>query len=189
MAGKPRGAVLTHGNIIFGNMQTAAAMGLNRNDAYLSMLPLFHITGMNLAMSVMQVGGKNVVESKFDEKIAAEQIEKEKITLFGSFPPILSRLTSEIDKGNHDVSSLRIVMGIDGPDNIRPFEEKTNAKFWILYGQSETTGLVTFSPAMEKPGSAGTQGLVTKMKIVDGNGYDLPAGKNRRDCGSGSSGL
>ncbi len=175
--GKPRGATLTHGNISVGNIQLAAKTGFSRNDAYLNMLPLFHITGLNLAMSVMHVGGKNVIIAKFDEKAAIQLTEKEKITVMGSFPPILSRLTAETEKNACDISSLRIVLGIDGPDNIRPFESKTNAKFWILYGQTETTGLVTFSPAMEKPGSAGTQGFLTKMKIVDENDREVPVGE------------
>jgi len=175
--GKPRGATLTHGNISVGNIQLAAKTGLSRNDAYLNVLPLFHITGLNLAMSVMHVGGKNVIVEKFDEKAAIQLTEKEKITVMGSFPPILSRLTAEIDKNACDISSLRLVLGIDGPDNIRPFEAKTKAKFWILYGQTETTGLVTFSPAMEKPGSAGTQGFLTKMKIVDENDREVPVGE------------
>lgn len=31
-------------------------------------------------------------------------------------------------------------MGLDGPGNIRPFEEKTGAVFWVFYGQTETSG-------------------------------------------------
>lgn len=177
MEGKPRGGVLTQSNIIYSNAQTIAKMEITAKDAYLNMLPLFHITGLNLAFSVMHSGGKNVVVQKFDEKEVCTQTEKEQITLLGSFPPILSRLTQEIDAGNYDMSSLRIVLGIDGPDNIRPFEEKTRAKFWILYGQTETSGLVTFSPAMERPGAAGTQGLFTKMKIVDADEREVPCGE------------
>ena len=61
IAGKSRGAVLTHANITLGNLQTIATMGLSSSDTHLNMLPLFHITGLNLAMSVMHAGGKNVV--------------------------------------------------------------------------------------------------------------------------------
>lgn len=178
VGGKPRGACLTQGNIVIGNTQTAATMGLTRQDVCLNMLPLFHITGINLGMGVMHAGGKNVVIEKFDEKISLELTEKEKISVMGSFPPILSRLTVEMEKKHYDLSSLRIVLGIDGPDNIVLFEQKTKAKFWILYGQSETTGLVTFSPASEKLGSAGKQGLLMKMRLVDENDQDVPAGES-----------
>jgi acyl-CoA synthetase (AMP-forming)/AMP-acid ligase II len=165
--GKPRGATLSHNNIAVGNTQIAATFWMGPEDAYLNMLPLFHITGLNLALSTLHVGGKNVVVEKFDEKLTLRLTQTERITLLGSFPPILSRLVSEITVGDYDVSSLRHVLGLDGPDNIKPFEEKTDAKFWILYGQTETTGLATLSPAMEKPGTAGKQCLLARIRIVD----------------------
>lgn len=176
--GRPRGAVLSHGNIVFGNIQTAAVMELTRRDACLNMLPLFHITGLNLALSVMHMGGKNVVIEKFDEKIVLRETEKENITTWGSFPPILSRCLAEMDADHYDISSLRNVLGIDQPENIKLFEEKTNGKFWILYGQTETSGLVTFSPSSERFGSAGKQGLLTKMKIVDEYDREVPTGES-----------
>ncbi len=178
VAGKPRGAVLSHGNIVFANLQTAATMGLSREDVCLNHLPLFHITGMNLAFSVMHVGGKNVVIEKFDEKECLELTQTENVSIMGSFPPILSRLTAEAGNKTYDLSSLRIVLGIDGPDNIVPFEEKTRAKFWILYGQSETSGLVTFAPAMQRKGSAGTIGMLTKVRIVNEKDQEVAIGES-----------
>ena len=165
--GRPRGAVLSHGNIICGNMETAATMGLTSQDAYLNMLPIFHMTGLNLSLSVMHVGGKNVVIEKFDENRVLTETEREQVSVWGSFPPMLALITEAAAKGGRDLSSLRHVMGLDGPDNIRPFEEKTGAVFWILYGQTETSGLVSLSPAMERPGSAGRVGLLTKVRLVD----------------------
>ena len=171
--GKSRGAVLTHANITLANLQAMATMGITAQDAHLNMLPLFHITGLNLAMSVMHAGGKNVIMSRFDAAKALEWIEKEHISVIGSFPPILSSLQTELDGQARDISSLRMILGIDNPDTIRAFEAKTRSVFWILYGQTETTGLVTFSPALEKPGSAGKPGLLVKMRIV--NDQDAPA--------------
>ena len=170
--GKSRGAMLTHANITTANLQTIATMGITAQDAHLNMLPLFHITGLNLAFSVMHAGGKNVIMNRFDAQKALEWVEKEHVSVIGSFPPILSNLQAEMDRHAYDVSSLRMILGIDQPDTIRAFEAKTQSVFWILYGQTETSGLVTFSPALEKPGSAGKPGLFIKMRIV--NDQDLP---------------
>lgn len=175
--GRPRGAVLSHGNLVAANMQTAVTMGLTPEDAYVNMLPLFHITGLNLSFSVMHMGGKNVVIEKFDEHQVLAETERERASVWGSFPPMLSRLTEAADPDRQDLSSLRIVLGLDGPDNIRPFEEKTGGVFWILYGQTETTGLVSFSPAMERPGSAGRVGLLTKVRLVDEADQEVPPGE------------
>lgn len=175
--GRPRGAVLSHGNIIFSNMEMAATMGLSSRDAYLNMLPISRMTGINLSLSVMHVGGKNVIIEKFDENRVLAETEREQVSIWGSFPPMLTRLTKAAAKFGGDLSSLRHVMGLDGLDNIRAFEDKTGAVFWILYGQTETSGLVSLSPAMERPGSAGRIGLLTKVRLVDDAGKDVAPGE------------
>jgi acyl-CoA synthetase (AMP-forming)/AMP-acid ligase II len=177
IGGKPRGAVLTHANIVLGNLQTIATMGLSPSDTHLNMLPLFHITGMNLALSVMHVGGKNVVMDRFDPLKALEWIDKEGVSIIGSFPPILSNLQAEMDQRPYSLSTLRHVLGIDQPDTIKAFEARTQSVFWILYGQTETSGMVTFSPAMEKPGSAGKQGFLIRLQIVDENERPVDVGQ------------
>ena len=174
--GVPRGAVLSHTNLLSANLQVIVSMGLTANDAYLAMLPLFHITGMNLALAVLQQGGRNVIMEKFDEKEALRLSLSEHITLWGSFPPILSRMADEITKSNLKPLSLKYVVGLDGPEPIQSFEKLTTARFWILYGQSETSGFVTFSPATDRPGTAGKQGPLSIFQLVDEDDNPVPAG-------------
>ncbi|MBF0377135.1 MAG: AMP-binding protein [Desulfamplus sp.] len=178
VAGKPRGAALSHNNIIASNLQTCLTMNLRKSDSYLNMLPLFHITGMNLSLAVMQMGGKNVIMEKFNAQEALSMIEKEKVTLMASFPPILNNILDEFDKNTYDISSLKNTVGIDSPPNIAKFCEKTSSRFWILYGQSETSGFVTLSDASECIGSAGRQCCISNMAIVDENDMILPFGQS-----------
>jgi long-chain acyl-CoA synthetase len=165
--GSPRGAVLSHTNLLSANLQVIVSMGLTSDDVNLNMLPLFHITGINLALAVMQVGGKNVVMEKFNEQESLALTVRERVSIWGSFPPILQRLVAEIQAGDYDLSSLRHAVGLDGPDNIVPFEKVTGGRFWILYGQSETSGFVTFSPASDRFGTAGKQGVLSTYRLVD----------------------
>lgn len=174
--GKPRGAVLSHSNLISANLQVISSMGLTSADVNLNMLPLFHITGMNMALAVMQLGGKNVIMEKFDEEKTLQLTHQEQVTVWGSFPPILQRMTSKLESAAQQVDSLKYVVGIDGPDNIQPFEAITQAKFWILYGQSETSGFVTFSQASDKPGTAGKQGTLSNYILVDEDDNEVPDG-------------
>ncbi len=167
VAGKARGAVLSHGNLIAANMQAMATFPLGAQDSYLNMLPIFHITGLNLALTLLHAGGKNVVMERFDARKTLEWIDAESITIIGSFPPILSNLLSEMEGTVFRLTSLRHVLGLDSPETISRFEAQTAARFWTLYGQTETSGLVTFSPFREKPGSAGKQGLLIRMQLVD----------------------
>jgi acyl-CoA synthetase (AMP-forming)/AMP-acid ligase II len=175
--GQPRGAVLTHGNVIFCNVQTVSMMGLSLNDAYLNILPLFHVGGVAMAFSVMHVGGKNVVMPSFDPKEVLGMIEKERITIMGSFPPILTQLSGEISEGIYDLTSLKHVFGLDHPDNIADFERRTGSQFWLPYGQTETMGLTCLCPNYEKTGSAGRQGLLVDVKIVDEYDRDVEPGE------------
>ena len=175
--GYPRGAVLTHGNVVAANMQFIAAWSLTPSDAYLNMLPMFHITGLNLAMAAMHAGGKNVVVEKFVGDQAMELTQNEKITILGSFAPIMSRMLEALEKGDYDVSSLRHLTGLEAPDTIRPFQEKTGSTFWPLYGQTETAGTITLAPFDEKPGAAGKPALLSDICMVDENDNPVPAGQ------------
>jgi acyl-CoA synthetase (AMP-forming)/AMP-acid ligase II len=176
MGGTPRGAVLSHANFIFSNLQTIATLKLDDRDAYLNMLPLYHITGLNLALSVMHAGGKNAVIPKFDARQVLQWTEEAHISVLGSFPPILSNLMEALDERPWDMSSLKHVLGLDQPDTVAAFEQRTASTFWTLYGQTETSGFVTLAPVAENPGSAGRQGLLTKYRIVDDDDQDVPPG-------------
>ncbi len=176
MGGKPRGAVLSHDNLIASNIQTIATLKLDSRDAYLNMLPLFHITGLNLALAVMHAGGKNAVIERFDAREVLRWTEEAQISVLGSFPPILSNLMEELDQRPWDLSSLKHVLGLDQPDTIAAFEQRAACTFWTLYGQTETSGFVTLAPVGENPGSAGRQGLLTTFRIVDDEDRDVPVG-------------
>lgn len=151
-------------------------MGLNRADVHLAMLPLFHITGLNLSLAILQLGGKNIIMEKFNDPLALELTLREGVTLWGSFPPMLQRMVAEIERTSQSPTTLKYVVGLDGPDNIALFEQCTTARFWILYGQAETSGFVTFSPATDKPGTAGNQGPLSIFRLVDENDNDVAAG-------------
>lgn len=165
--GKPRGATLSHTNLLSANLQVITSMGLNSDDVNLAMLPLFHITGINLALAVLQVGGKNVVLEKFEVAQTLASADRDNATILGSFPPILTRLTEAMTEAGTSLPSLKYVVGLDGPENIARFEALCSAKFWILYGQAETSGFVTFSQASDKPGTAGQQGPLSNFMLVD----------------------
>jgi acyl-CoA synthetase (AMP-forming)/AMP-acid ligase II len=182
VAGKPRGATLSHGNIIAGNLQHMATMGLREGDSYLHMLPLFHIADLALSFAVMHAGGKNVLMPKFDPELALKLIEKEKITTLGEFPPMLGMLLEKLQAKNYDISSLKHVGGIDHPSNIEKLKKKANVEFWIGFGQSETTGMVTVCAYTERPGSAGKEGPLAKITLVDDHDREVPVGTPGEIC-------
>jgi len=167
--GKPRGAILSQSNVISCNVQAIGTMGLNAKDTYLAFLPLFHTLGLALAFSVFHAGGKNIVLAKFDPKVIAKVIGQERVTVIGSFPPILSGIMDEALSVGSDLTPLKHVVGIEVRDTIKRFQETFQGQFWLAYGQTETSGLTSLFVDPEKPGSAGKPGLLTQIKIVDEN--------------------
>jgi acyl-CoA synthetase (AMP-forming)/AMP-acid ligase II len=175
--GKPRGAVISHHNLIFCTIQNIALMGLTSDDAYLNILPLFHIAGMFGCLVMMHAAGRNVMISKFDPKAAGKTIDQEKITLIGDFPPILLQLLDEQAKGEFTLSSLKHILGIDMQETIKRFEALGHGQFWLVYGQTETMGLTSVCSNRERPGCAGKAGPLVDLKIVDEFDQEVEAGK------------
>ena len=167
MLGKPRGAVLSQENIILSNQQIIHAYGLDETKIYLNILPLFHIMGINLGLGILQAGGKNIIQEKFNPPKTLKLIQEQKVNLFGSFPPILTNLIEAMEEGNFDLSSLEIAAGLEMPDTAKKWEACTNSKFWTMYGQTETSGLITFTEYFAKPGSAGVISTLANIKIAD----------------------
>lgn len=174
--GNPLGAVLSQKNLIAANLQLMARVPLNPVDRYLNILPLYHIMGLNLALSTLQCGGQNVLMPTFVPEKAIQVIEEQQVSILGSFPPILKNILDKTTKQD-SLSSLKIVLGVEQEETINALHRKTRAIFFPIYGQTETSGLICFSPYQEAPGSAGRPGDLTLLKILDEDDQELAANK------------
>ena len=176
VAGVPRGAVLTHNNLIMAGYLLINALGLTSEDCHLAALPLFHITGLGLALGMLQVGGKNVVLEVFDPTLAVQMMDTYQVSLIADFPPILSMLLDARKAAGAKWEHLKYVLGLDAPEVIQRLYVESDAKFWTGFGQSETTGLVTFVRVGVKPGATGKPLPFVRVRCVDELGKDVPAG-------------
>jgi acyl-CoA synthetase (AMP-forming)/AMP-acid ligase II len=174
VAGVPRGAVLTHRNMIIAGYPLITALGLNAVDRHLAALPLYHITGLGLSMAVNQVGGANIIMETFEPDVAATFMDRHEVTVLADFPPILSMLLDAKESTGAKWDSLRYVLGLDAPDVIQRLYASTKARFWTGFGQSEITGVATLGEVMEKPGSAGRPIPLVRVRCVDESGDDVP---------------
>jgi long-chain acyl-CoA synthetase len=177
VAGLPRGAVITHNNLIWSGYQTIVALGLTAHDRHLAALPLFHIAGLVLSLGVIQAGGANVILEAFDPARAAQLIDEHQATVMADFPPVLAMLLDARGKVGAQWQSLQHVVGLDAPDTVKRLYSETGAKFWTGFGQSETTGLVTLVRADAKPGSAGRAGALARVRCVNEAGEAAPVGE------------
>jgi len=177
VTGRPRGALLTQAGMMASNVQLLYYWSLTRQDVNLGILPLFHLAGLNMLLAAQHAGGATIVLPRFDADAVVQCIRDRNVTLFAEFPPILSTV---LDKAAADsnLSSLRVVTGLDTPEMISRFERQCpDASFWVAFGQSETSGFVTMAPFRDKPGSAGRPTFLNTVEIVDDLDRPLPIGQ------------
>jgi long-chain acyl-CoA synthetase len=182
VAGQPRGALLSQGNVVAANYPTLVIAGLGPDDCHICILPLFHVAGLSLSMVTMHAGGKNVLVERFDPELTLKLIQQEKGTTFFHFAPILSRLLETYDQSNFDLSSLRFMRGMDSADNVKAFCEKApNLKVGTAFAQTEAMG-VTGGLAEERPGSAGKPTIISRVKLFDDYDREVPVGTPGEIC-------
>ncbi|MGH7416455.1 MAG: AMP-binding protein, partial [Candidatus Rokuibacteriota bacterium] len=172
----PRGATLTHANVITANLTAIGGIGYDATDRYLLALPLFHITALGGALAHMHAGGASIVVSRFDAEEAVRLIDRHRVTHVSDFPPVLTTLLDAADKLGSRLPSLKHVSGLDSPQTIQRLHERTGAKFWTGFGQSETSGFVTLQRVADKPGTAGKPVPVCQVRLVDDLDREVPVG-------------
>jgi len=177
VAGRPRGATLSHQGLIAANMQGMYVWNLTEKDAHLFVLPMFHVAGLGSALTAMQAGGANVIMSRFDAEEALKNIEKYKVSFIVEFPPMLASILDKNEEIKCDISSLRVVGGLEGPDTAKRYHDLTGGTFWTAFGQSETSGFVTYAPYFEKLGSAGLPSHMAEVKLMDDSGNFVETGQ------------
>jgi acyl-CoA synthetase (AMP-forming)/AMP-acid ligase II len=170
--GKPRGALLSHCNLLCAGLHLNHCFHLTEKDVHLNFLPLFHVGGLFMVISSFLAGALNVNMSKFDAEKAVELTETKKVTLFFDFSPILASILEQQEKTGQNIKSLRAVMGLDTPETIEKYQRVTGGTFYSIYGQTETTGLATMGQYNDRPGSAGKTVPLGKIRLVDD--YDRP---------------
>jgi acyl-CoA synthetase (AMP-forming)/AMP-acid ligase II len=172
----PRGAALTHANVLTANLTAMACFGLGPADRYLLALPMFHITALGTALAHMHAGGASVVVARYDPEEAVRLIDRHRVTHLSDFPPVLSTLLDAAEKLGSRLPSLRDVAGLDAPPTIQRLHETTGAKFWTGFGQSETTGFVSLQRVIDKPGAAGRPVPAAHVGLVDDYDREVPVG-------------
>ena len=177
VAGRPRGALLSHGNVLCANMQFNCLLNLTPADVHYNVLPLFHVGGLFMATAAFHAGALNLNVSKFDAARAARLVQDKKVSVMIEFPPILGSILEEHEKTGVDISSLRAVTGLEVPETIEKYQKMTGGTFYVMYGQTETSCLATYGPYNDRPGSAGKALPMAEVRLLDD--YDRPVAGGR----------
>ena len=176
VAGRPRGALLSHNNMLCANLALNYCFQLTSRDVHLNLLPLFHVGGLFMASNSFHAGALNINMSKFDADQAVELIETHRVSLLFDFAPILSAILESQAKTGRRIDSLRAVMGIEAPETIEAYQQRTGGSFYCLYGQTETSCIATMAAYDDKPGAAGKPVPLARVCLVDDYDQAVPQG-------------
>ncbi|MCW2957415.1 MAG: putative fatty-acid-CoA synthetase FadD [Solirubrobacterales bacterium] len=149
--------------------------------------PLFHGTGLIIALLAISLGSKLVLRRRFDAKELLEDIERHHATGICVVPVMLQRVLAlgEDEVKAHDLSSLHVVFCAGSQ---LPAEVATKATAMLgdviynLYGSTEVAvaTLATPQDVREAPNSVGKPALGAKVVILDDKGAPLPQGETGR---------
>jgi acyl-CoA synthetase (AMP-forming)/AMP-acid ligase II len=177
VAGRPRGALVSHANLLCASLHLNYCFGLSPDDVHLNLLPLFHVGGLFMAINAFHAGALNVNMSKFDAGQAADLIQSKKVSVLFEFSPILGAILDAQEKMGTDITTLRAVMGLDAPETIERYQKATGGCFYTMYGQTETSCLTTMGRYDDQPGSAGRPIPLGLVELVDGADRPVPTGQ------------
>lgn len=169
--GRPKGAVLTHGNITWNTVNQLAHVDVLSTDVALCVAPLFHVTGLGqVSMPTLLKGGTVVVVPKFDAGAFLSLIARRRATAFSAVPTMLQMMCEHPEWADADLSSLRHVV-YGGSSITEKVAEAWLARGVVLqqgYGMTEAApGVFMALPegALARPVSAGVPHFFTDVAL------------------------
>jgi long-chain acyl-CoA synthetase len=183
--GKPKGCLLTHGNLVANARQIADWLDFTERDRLLTVMPLFHMNAVSVTtMTPLYAGGATVVSPRFSASRFWQIISDYEVTSFGSVATMLQMLLSTYPEGvpaGLKTDQLRFAMCGSAPvpaEVLRKFEETFDCLVIEGYGLSESTCRSTFNPPDERrrPGSCG-MAIGNEMRVVDEEDRDVAPGE------------
>ncbi|HSE36890.1 MAG TPA: AMP-binding protein, partial [Blastocatellia bacterium] len=181
--GKPKGVLLTHGNMLANARQIAEWLHLTADDRSLMIMPLFHVNAlMATGMAVLWVGGSIVLAPRFSASRHWETISRYGVTYFGSVATMLSILNHTYPAGataRQDTDRFRFALCGSAPvpvEVLKTFESRFSCPVIEGYGLSESTCRSTFNPIDEhrRVGSVGLP-IGNEIRIFDDHDRELGA--------------
>ncbi|MCE5240542.1 AMP-binding protein, partial [bacterium] len=183
--GLPKGAMITHGNILFNISATIAGHGFRPDDIHLLIVPLFHVTGLNTIMpTAFYQGATLVVSGDPSPTSLLDLIERHHCTTVFTVPTTTILLAQTPGVENYPLASLRLIAYSGAPMPVRAIQRLRELfpgkLLHNFFGLTETTSCTSVLPdgqALERPESIGRVVPGLEAKIVDDAGSTLPPGE------------
>lgn len=183
-SGRPRGAMLSHRNLMAASTSAALELGLSREDVFLSCSPLPFMAGTGRLLRYLLVGGTIVLLREFTPRDALRAIERDRITHALFTPTMMAQILDLPEAPRFDIASLRKI--VYGGSFVNVDLQARAIRFFGCdmvqsYGQVESSGILTFlhaedhsleesAPALRKLTSVGKEAVGIEVRVVDERG-------------------
>jgi fatty-acyl-CoA synthase len=183
--GFPKGAILHHRGLTNNARLTGLCWGMKELDVCVNPMPLFHVGGCVLmTLGPIQHLATQVLMPFFDPALQLELMETEHATLLLGVPTMVMAMLEHPDFERRDLSSVRIAVcggATVAPDVVHELESRLSIPLSIIYGQTESSALITSVRLDDMPEdratSLGRPLPQTEVKVVDPNaGVVVPPG-------------
>jgi HIP---CoA ligase len=185
--GRPKGAMITHAQVLRHNESWSEIVGLRRGDRYLIVSPFFHSFGYKTGwVAAIQQGATAIPVPVFDVARLAQLAERERVTFLPGPPTLLQELLQFPGRGRYDLTALRTTVtgGSDIPvELVRQLRSERLFETIITgYGLTESNGPASICRAGDDPdtiaGFCGAAMPGTEVRILGPDGSPRPCGES-----------
>ncbi len=187
--GKPKGAELTHSNLLMNCAVVVPRLVPATPDAVaLGALPLFHSFGQTcIQNATLAMGGTMTLLPRFGPREAFEVLERDRVTLFAGVPTMYFALLHHAAERAYDLSRLRWCLSGGAPmpvEVMRAFEAKYRVEILEGYGLSETSPIASFNvpDRPRNPGSIGYPVWGVELCTLDERDRPVADGERGEIC-------
>jgi fatty-acyl-CoA synthase len=178
--GRPKGAVLRQEALLWNGVMSQHMHGLTSDDHVLTVLPFFHVGGLNIQTTpALQHGATVTIHPRFTPDAALAAIERYRPTLTVLVPAIIQALTDHSAWSSTDLSSLKAISTgstVVPPHLIERFVAR-GVPVLQVYGSTETCPVAIYTRLggdLSRVGSTGLPGLCCEAAVIDDSGVELP---------------
>jgi malonyl-CoA/methylmalonyl-CoA synthetase len=178
--GRPKGAMVTHGNLASNALALHAAWRFQPGDVLLHALPLFHVHGLFVALHTALLNASRMIfQARFDAAEVIRQLPR--ATVFMGVPTYYARLLAEPALTQAACAAMRLFVSGSAPlalDTFEEFQSRTGHTILERYGMTET-GMNTSNPydGERRGGTVGFPLPGVDVRVVDDADAALRAGR------------
>jgi fatty-acyl-CoA synthase len=180
--GRPKGAVLRQEALLWNAVMSQHMHDLTARDHVLTVLPLFHVGGLNIQTTpALQIGASVTLHARFAPGATLDAVAADRPSLIVLVPTTIQALVEHPGWVETDLSSLRAVTtgSTQVPQALIDAVTARGVPVLQVYGSTETSPIAVYARLggdLSREGSTGLPGLACEARIVDDAGRELPHG-------------